>query len=110
MRKDISVIFGKIRRAAGSPAVVSDANPFRVLIATVLSQRTRDENTVKATRQLFERYRAPKEISNARLAELRGLIRPAGFYKVKATRIKCMQCETRPSCNHFSAVVSKKQV
>ncbi len=88
MRKDISLILGKMRRAAGSPSVVSDANPFRVLIATVLSQRTRDENTAKATRQLFERYRVPKEISNARLAELRELIRPSGFYKVKAARIK----------------------
>ena len=63
-------------------------SPFEVLIATVLSQRTRDENTSKASAQLFAKYRTPKQIANARISEIQKLIKPSGFYKVKAKRIR----------------------
>lgn len=63
-------------------------DPFRVLIATVLSQRTRDENTHKATENLFKKYRTPTQLANAKLSEIKKLIKPSGFYKVKAKRIK----------------------
>ena len=62
--------------------------PFRVLISTILSQRTRDENTIKATNQLFRVYKTPREIAAAPLKRIEELIRPAGFYRVKAARIK----------------------
>jgi len=63
-------------------------NPFEVLIGTVLSQRTRDENTSKAVKSLFSRYRSAKEISSAPVEDIEKLIRVSGFYKVKARRIK----------------------
>lgn len=63
-------------------------NPFQVLIGTVLSQRTRDESTEKASAALFSRYKTPKQIENAPLKEIEKLIKPSGFYKVKARRVK----------------------
>ncbi len=63
-------------------------SPFEVLIATVLSQRTRDENTAKAAEQLFSKYKTPKEIADAGILQIEKLIKPSGFYKVKAQRIK----------------------
>jgi endonuclease-3 len=62
--------------------------PFRVLISTILSQRTRDENTIKATDQLFAAYKTPAELASAPLERIQELIRPSGFYRVKAARIK----------------------
>ena len=88
MAKDISAILKKMRKAVDSPAVVSDSDPFKVLIATVLSQRTRDKNTAMASNALFEEYKTPKELASAPLASIQSLVRPAGFYRVKAKRIK----------------------
>jgi len=69
-------------------AVVSSKDPFKVLISTVLSQRTKDANTTKASKQLFEKASTPKEILKLKSKELEDLIRPSGFYKQKAKKIK----------------------
>lgn len=63
-------------------------DPYRVLISTILSQRTRDENTHKAVERLFGRFRSAEEIANADEKEIQELIKQAGFYRVKAKRIK----------------------
>jgi endonuclease-3 len=63
-------------------------DPFKVLIATILSHRTRDENTNKAFQQLFSIYKDAKELSEADDGKIQELIRPSGFYHVKAKRIK----------------------
>jgi endonuclease-3 len=59
-------------------------DPFRVLISTILSQRTRDENTARASRALFRLYPTPEAIASAPTGEVERLIRPSGFYRVKA--------------------------
>ncbi|RLG59518.1 MAG: endonuclease III [Candidatus Hydrothermarchaeota archaeon] len=63
-------------------------DPFVVLISTILSQRTRDENTIRATNKLFSVYKTPEEIAKAPLEKLEEIIKEVGFYKVKAKRIK----------------------
>jgi endonuclease III len=67
--------------------VFEDGDPYRVLIRTILSQRTRDDNTDRASSQLFSKYRTINDIASADPADLEPLIRPAGFYHVKAKRI-----------------------
>jgi endonuclease III len=67
--------------------VFEDGDPYRVLIRTILSQRTRDDNTDRASSQLFSKYHSMKEIAEADPVILEPLIRPAGFYHVKARRI-----------------------
>ncbi len=63
-------------------------DPFKILISTILSARTRDANTRAATETLFAKYNTPKLIAEADVEELEELIRKSGFYKVKAARIK----------------------
>jgi len=63
-------------------------DPFKILISTILSARTRDENTRVATDKLFAKYNTPKSIAEAYIGELEQLIKTSGFYKVKAARIK----------------------
>ena len=64
------------------------SNPFQHLIFTVLSSRTRDEQTAKAVKRLFSRVRTPKDLAEMPVEEIEELIRGAGFYRVKARKIK----------------------
>ncbi|OGQ95981.1 MAG: endonuclease III [Deltaproteobacteria bacterium RIFOXYD12_FULL_57_12] len=63
---------------------IQTRNPYRILVATILSARTKDEVTAKAAARLFQR--APDLTGLARLsaAEIASLIYPVGFYKNKA--------------------------
>ena len=58
-------------------------DPFHVLIATILSQRTRDDNTRKASDNLFHKYPTIEAIADADVDDVCELVRPAGFPKQK---------------------------
>ena len=63
-------------------------DPFKILISTILSARTRDSNTRIATERLFARYNTPQLIAEADIDILEELVKVSGFYRVKAARIK----------------------
>jgi endonuclease III len=63
-------------------------DPYKILIGTILSARTRDENTTKIVKKLFTRFKTPDDIASADIDEIKRLIRSIGFYNVKAERIK----------------------
>ena len=65
-----------------------DGDPYKILIGTILSARTRDETTAQAIKVLFSEFRNPDELSRADLKDIKKLIQKIGFYNVKATRIK----------------------
>ena len=67
--------------------VFHDRDPYRVLIRTILSQRTRDENTDQATNALFEVYPDIYAVAEAPVEHVEELVRQAGFYRVKSRRI-----------------------
>jgi endonuclease-3 len=62
-------------------------DPFRILIGTILSHRTRDENTTRATENLFSRYTTPSQLAAADPNVVRRLIKPSGFYNMKTRNI-----------------------
>jgi len=59
-------------------------DPFKVLFATIISLRTKDEVTYEASKRLFKKANCTKEILKLSETELRKIIYPAGFYKTKA--------------------------
>jgi endonuclease-3 len=61
---------------------------FELLIGTILSQRTRDENTERAARRLFKVAKTPEQIVDLPMRKLQSLIRISGPYKQKAKKIK----------------------
>ncbi len=63
-------------------------DPFKILISTILSARTRDSNTRIASERLFAKYETPQLIAEAQIDELEELVKVSGFYRVKAARIK----------------------
>lgn len=64
-----------------------EANPFKALVATLLSLRTRDEQTHAAAERLFARADTPASTLLLTESEIAELIYPVGFYRVKAARI-----------------------
>lgn len=69
------------------PRRYEERDPFRVLISTVLSQRTRDENTDRASKQLFKVFPDVYSLARAESHKLYDLIRSSGMYRQKAERI-----------------------
>src|SRR5215475_3685049 len=63
-------------------------DPFKILIGTILSSRTRDENTTKVVKKLFKRFKNVKELAEGNLEEIKLIIYSIGFYNIKAKRIK----------------------
>ena len=63
-------------------------DPFKILIGTILSARSRDENTSKIVRKLFQKYKNALELSNADLNDIKSIIHSIGFYNTKSERIK----------------------
>lgn len=66
----------------------SSKDPFKVLISTVLSLRTKDETTALASRRLFKLADNPKDMLKLSEKEIIDAIYPVGFYKTKAKNIK----------------------
>ncbi|RAO98897.1 endonuclease III [Petrotoga sp. 9PW.55.5.1] len=69
------------------PRVISEKDPYKVLVQTILSQRTKDVNTIKASLNLFSKYTNVFEISKLSPQDIYDLIKPAGMYKQKSQRI-----------------------
>ena len=65
----------------------AETGPFSILIGTILSARTKDEATAKAVRELFSKYKNPKELANAKLKDIEKIIKSIGFFHVKSKRI-----------------------
>lgn len=63
-------------------------NPFKILIGTILSARTRDENTTRVINELFARFQTPQDLASADIDEIKNIIHSIGFYNIKAERIK----------------------
>ena len=63
-------------------------DPFKVLISCLLSLRTKDAVTAKASKKLFEAADTPQNILRLNTEQIEKLIYPVGFYKTKAKRIK----------------------
>jgi endonuclease-3 len=86
-----------VRRAVGGDPVPSvteiarrSRSPFKVLVSTVISARTKDEVTGKAARRLFAEASNPKALAALPEARIAELIYPAGFYRTKARAIRAL--------------------
>ncbi len=60
-----------------------EGDPFKVLIGTILSSRTRDEQTTKAVTKLFTKYKNSQDIANADIEDIKKAISSVGFYNIK---------------------------
>lgn len=98
-RRSMNIILKKMERALEREKpprltalrglqIEEQGDPFKILIGTILSARTRDENTTRVVNKLFARFRTPQDLASADIDEIKKIIHSIGFYNVKAERIK----------------------
>ena len=80
-------------RPMAEPAVEKIAeeehsDPFKVLVATMLSAQTRDPVTFEASNRLFARAGTPHEMVRLRVSTIETLIYPVSFYRHKAQHVR----------------------
>jgi len=63
-------------------------SPFRLLVACVISLRTKDEVTAEASRRLFAIAPDPERLAELDVERIANAIYPAGFYNTKARQLK----------------------
>jgi endonuclease-3 len=92
--RDIHRIIGALRKEIGKwnmPIVTltaqSSRDPFKVLISTILSLRTQDSTTAKASNRLFRLADNPVDMLKLSANEIEQAIYPVGFHKTKAKTI-----------------------
>ena len=93
--KDIHVMIRLLERELkqfGLPPVSAmaeeKADPFKILISTIISARTKDEVTGPATERLFALADSPEEMSRLSEERIEKAIFPAGFYHTKSRAIR----------------------
>ncbi len=64
-----------------------NGSPLSILIGTILSARTRDENTSAVVKKLFAKYKTASALARAKYIDVEKIIKSTGFYHVKAKRI-----------------------
>ncbi|MFO7292059.1 MAG: endonuclease III [Actinomycetes bacterium] len=62
-------------------------NPWELLVATVLSAQTTDENVNRVAPVLFEKYPGPAELAEANPEDVERIIFSTGFYRQKTKSI-----------------------
>lgn len=63
-------------------------DPFRILVSTLLSLRTKDKVTLEASQRLLEKAPTAATLLSLTEEEIQTLIYPVGFYRVKARNLK----------------------
>ena len=72
------------------PLEVFGKHPYKTLISTLLSSRTKDEVTLEASKRLFKVAPDINKLSRLSQLKIRNLIYPVGFYKTKARHLKIL--------------------
>lgn len=84
-----------MRRALGEGPLPSvsdlarrDRDPFRILISTIISLRTKDDVTEAASERLFRLADTPRALARLDVRRIARAIFPAGFYRTKARTVR----------------------
>ena len=70
------------------PLEVFGKDPFKTLVSTILSSRTKDEVTLEASKRLFTKASKLEQLKSLNIKEIEKLIYPVGFYKTKSKYLK----------------------
>lgn len=62
-------------------------DPFKILISTIISLRTKDQTTYEVSTRLFKLVSTPEDIIKIDKNNLEKILYPAGFYRNKAQNI-----------------------
>lgn len=89
---------------AGQKGAVEFSDPYKVLFATIISQRNKDELTEKVAQKLFQIYPTTEKLSQATPKQIAKTIYPTGFYNVKG---KIMVASAKKIMQKYNGKVPK---
>ena len=72
------------------PLEVFGSDPYKTLISTLLSSRTKDEVTLEASKRLFDVAPSIDDLNHTEQSFVSELIYPVGFYKTKSKQLKTL--------------------
>jgi len=67
---------------------ITKNDPFRSLVFTILSARTRDESTIISAGNLLKAAPNPKKLASLNIKKIENLVQRSGFYRMKAKNLK----------------------
>lgn len=88
-RPTVQKILSALRRRypRGSKPWAQRSDPFRTLVATILSAQTTDAQVDRVTPGLFRRFPSPQALAKAKVRDARRIIAPVGLHQAKAKNI-----------------------
>ena len=85
-------ILGRLFHTYPAPVVdlveAQTNDPFKILVATILSARTNDKTTTKVVAEMFKTINTPDDLVGLSTKEIEELIYPVGFYHNKAIHLQ----------------------
>lgn len=88
LRRIVGILSVDSRRYDPTTLEKRAPDPFRTLVACVISLRTKDAVTDAAARRLFSLARSPRALAGLTTRRIARAIYPAGFYRTKARHLR----------------------
>ena len=80
--------FTRVRTPVVDQIQIQTKDPFKVLVTTILSARTKDETTSQAAKKLFEKVKNIDDLEKISAEELDSIIHQVGFHNAKTKYLK----------------------
>ncbi len=90
MSKEVRKVLSVLRKTHQPTMLehLSGYTPFQLLVATLLSSRTKDSVTLPLVKRLFQKCPRPEDLLNISLKELEESLYGIGFYQTKAKNVQ----------------------
>lgn len=76
-------------------------DPFKVLVTTILSARTKDQMTKEVVIRLFKKIKKVEDFNKYSVKEIEELIYPIGFFRTKAKHLKQLPIALKEKFNNI---------
>ena len=86
--KELSKMFNQYQAPIVDLIEAQTKDPFKILVATILSARTKDQTTAKVVAELFKKVKIWPDLKKYEIDELEKMIYPVGFYRNKAKSLQ----------------------
>src|SRR3990167_2624354 len=88
-KQNLEAIYAKLYRHFGPQSWWPGETPFEVIVGAILTQNTNWQNVAKAINNLKQaKVLSPKKLYSLPRPRLAQLIRPSGYFNIKAKRLK----------------------
>jgi endonuclease-3 len=86
-RERARIVVERLKQLYPAETALVHGSPWELLVATILSAQTTDEQVNRVTPELFRRCPTPEALASADIADVEQIIRPTGFFHSKARAI-----------------------